>query len=63
MHKQSFSFWQRLNVFFKHSKPGREREAALKVLHDETNAFVSHYQLFHLIHIALVFGVVEPVQV
>ncbi|XP_016924202.2 probable cytochrome P450 4s3 [Drosophila suzukii] len=40
MHKQSFSFWQRLNVFFKHSKPGREREAALKVLHDETNRVI-----------------------
>lgn len=40
MHKQSFSFWQRLNVFFKHTKPGKEREAALKVLHDETNRVI-----------------------
>ncbi|KAI8033434.1 hypothetical protein M5D96_013797 [Drosophila gunungcola] len=40
MHKQSFSFWQRLNIFFKHSKPGKEREAALKVLHDETNRVI-----------------------
>ncbi|XP_039496667.1 probable cytochrome P450 4s3 [Drosophila santomea] len=40
MHKQSFSFWQRLNVFFKHTKPGKERAAALKVLHEETNRVI-----------------------
>ncbi|XP_017017316.1 probable cytochrome P450 4s3 [Drosophila kikkawai] len=40
MHKQSFSFWQRLNIFFRHTKPGKERDAALKVLHDETNRVI-----------------------
>ncbi|KAM7348107.1 cytochrome P450 4s3 [Cochliomyia hominivorax] len=40
LHKKSFSFWQRMNIFFKFTKPGRERDAALKVLHEETNRVI-----------------------
>ncbi|XP_017156416.1 probable cytochrome P450 4s3 [Drosophila miranda] len=40
MHKQSFSFWQRLNIFFKYTQAGQERDGALRVLHDETNRVI-----------------------
>ncbi|XP_068159952.1 LOW QUALITY PROTEIN: probable cytochrome P450 4s3 [Drosophila tropicalis] len=40
LHKQSFSFWQRLNVFFKYTQMGRDRDNALKILHDETNRVI-----------------------
>ncbi|SPP78821.1 blast:Probable cytochrome P450 4s3 [Drosophila guanche] len=40
MHKQSFSFWQRLNIFFKYTEMGKERDGALRVLHDETNRVI-----------------------
>ncbi|XP_017093169.1 probable cytochrome P450 4s3 [Drosophila bipectinata] len=40
LHKQSFSFWQRLNVFFKYTQAGRERDNCLKVLHDETTRVI-----------------------
>ncbi|XP_022231350.2 LOW QUALITY PROTEIN: probable cytochrome P450 4s3 [Drosophila obscura] len=40
MHKQSFSFWQRLNIFFKYTQMGQERDGALHVLHDETNRVI-----------------------
>ncbi|XP_062139798.1 probable cytochrome P450 4s3 [Drosophila sulfurigaster albostrigata] len=36
LHRQSFSFWQRFNVLFRLSEAGRTRNAALKVLHEET---------------------------
>jgi len=36
LHKQSFSFWQRFNLLFNLSSAGRARNAALKVLHEET---------------------------
>lgn len=36
LHKQSFSFWQRFNILFDLSSAGRARNAALRVLHDET---------------------------
>ncbi|XP_075155820.1 putative cytochrome P450 4s3 [Haematobia irritans] len=37
IHKRSFSFWQRNNIFFKYTKPGQEMVAALQILHGETN--------------------------
>ncbi|XP_030382361.1 probable cytochrome P450 4s3 [Scaptodrosophila lebanonensis] len=40
LHKQSFSFWQRFNLLFKFSEAGRQRNAALHVLHDETNRVI-----------------------
>ncbi|XP_037938141.1 probable cytochrome P450 4s3 isoform X2 [Teleopsis dalmanni] len=40
LHKQSFSFWQRFNILFKFSGAGKARDAALKVLHDETNRVI-----------------------
>ncbi|KAI8118845.1 putative cytochrome P450 4s3 [Lucilia cuprina] len=40
LHKKSFSFWQRINIFFKFTKPGRERDDALKILHNETNRVI-----------------------
>ena len=40
LHKQSFSFWQRLNIFFSYTEAGRARDAALKILHDETNRVI-----------------------
>ncbi|XP_013100711.1 probable cytochrome P450 4s3 [Stomoxys calcitrans] len=39
-HKRSFSLWQRLNIFYKYTKDGRERDAALKIMHDETNRVI-----------------------
>ncbi|KAH8273463.1 hypothetical protein KR018_002460 [Drosophila ironensis] len=40
LHQQSFSFWQRMNVFFKYTQAGRERDACLKILHDETRRVI-----------------------
>ncbi|KAH8420159.1 hypothetical protein KR009_006410 [Drosophila setifemur] len=40
LHKQSFSFWQRLNIFFKHTKAGKERDACLSILHEETKRVI-----------------------
>ncbi|KAH8396449.1 hypothetical protein KR222_010434 [Zaprionus bogoriensis] len=36
LHRQSFSFWQRFNFLFEFSAAGRARNAALRVLHEET---------------------------
>ncbi|XP_064556307.1 probable cytochrome P450 4s3 [Drosophila montana] len=36
LHRQSFSFWQRFNLLFNLSAAGRQRDAALRVLHEET---------------------------
>uniref|UniRef100_A0A1I8PTX3 Cytochrome P450 n=1 Tax=Stomoxys calcitrans TaxID=35570 RepID=A0A1I8PTX3_STOCA len=40
LHKRSFSFWQRNNVFFKYTEPGRQMVAALQILHGETNRVI-----------------------
>ncbi|ALC49760.1 Cyp4s3 [Drosophila busckii] len=40
LHKQSFSFWQRLNFVFNLTAKGRERNAALSVLHGETDRVI-----------------------
>uniref|UniRef100_A0A1I8NHL3 Uncharacterized protein n=1 Tax=Musca domestica TaxID=7370 RepID=A0A1I8NHL3_MUSDO len=40
LHKRSFSFWQRNNIFFKFTQDGRKRDACLKILHDETDRVI-----------------------
>ncbi|EDW06367.1 probable cytochrome P450 4s3 [Drosophila mojavensis] len=40
LHHQSFSFWQRFNILFNLSAAGQERNAALRVLHGETNRVI-----------------------
>lgn len=40
LHRQSFSFWQRFNLFFDLSAAGRARNAALRVLHGETDRVI-----------------------
>uniref|UniRef100_T1PFX1 Cytochrome P450 n=1 Tax=Musca domestica TaxID=7370 RepID=T1PFX1_MUSDO len=40
LHKRSFSFWQRNNIFFKFTQDGRKRDACLKILHDETHRVI-----------------------
>ncbi|XP_075155568.1 putative cytochrome P450 4s3 [Haematobia irritans] len=40
LHKKSFSFWQRNNIFFKYTEAGRQRDACLKILHNETNRVI-----------------------
>lgn len=40
LHKKSFSIWQRMNIFFRYSQPGREMQTALKVLHNETDRVI-----------------------
>ncbi|KAH8386854.1 hypothetical protein KR093_002971 [Drosophila rubida] len=41
LHRQSFSFWQRFNVLFNLSTAGRKRNAALRVLHEETHRVIN----------------------
>ncbi|XP_073830963.1 probable cytochrome P450 4s3 [Musca autumnalis] len=40
LHTKAFSFWQRMNPFFKYTQAGRERDACLTILHHETNRVI-----------------------
>ncbi|XP_061396688.1 probable cytochrome P450 4s3 [Musca vetustissima] len=40
LHMKAFSVWQRVNPFFQYTEAGRQRDACLKILHDETNRVI-----------------------